>query len=144
MERALVVERRQHRSTVNAVAICFSLRLPASVKIGAYFFGGDDADRGRDQGVQGALKFSGWESGLRFEMRYLPERVDACVGAAGALDENFFLGDLRSCFGESALDRWQAGLDLPAVEGSAVVGDCEFDVAHGDESRLSHGGTNGM
>jgi hypothetical protein len=28
------------------------------------------------------------------------------------------------------LDGWLAGLDLPAVEGGAVVGDGEFEVAH--------------
>src|SRR4029077_17381718 len=37
---------------------------------------------------------------------------------------------LVRCIGERALDRGQARLDLPAVEIRAVVGDCEFDVAH--------------
>jgi hypothetical protein len=38
------------------------------------------------------------------------------------------------------LDGWQAGLDLPAVEGGAVVGDGEFESAHRGFVELSHGG----
>ena len=56
-------------------------------------------------------------------MRDLAERVDAGVGAAGAVDGDRFLGDLADGVVEGALDRWQAGLELPAVEVGAVVGD---------------------
>ena len=65
-------------------------------------------------------------------MRDLGEGVYAGVRAACAVDEDFFLGDLAGGFGDGALDGGLAGLDLPAVEGGAVVGDCEFEVAHVD------------
>jgi len=67
---------------------------------------------------------------LRFEMSDLSEGVDAGIGAACAVDEDFFLGDLAGGFGDGALDSRLAGLDLPAVEGGAVVGNGEFEVAH--------------
>ena len=70
----------------------------------------------------------------------LAEGVDADVGAACAVDEDFFLGDLAGGFGDGALDGRLAGLDLPAVEGGAVVGDGEFEVAHGDRGIIACGG----
>ena len=100
------------------------------MEIGADFFRGYDADRWRKQGVQGAMEFGSGEGGLRFEIRDLGESVDAGVGAACAMDEDFFLGDLAGGFGDGALDGRLAGLDLPAMEGGAVVGDGEFEVAH--------------
>src|SRR5579864_8486327 len=99
MERALVFEWRQHLTAPDAVAVGFSLGLPASVEIGADFFCGDDADGGRKQGVQGALEFCGGKAGLRFEMGDLAERVDASIGAACAVDEDFFLSDLAGGIG---------------------------------------------
>ena len=56
-------------------------------------------------------------------MAYLAEGVNAGVGAAGAEEEDFFLRDLAGGIGYGALDRWQARLQLPAVELGAVVGD---------------------
>ena len=79
VERALVFEWRQHLAAPDAVAVGFALGLPASVEIGADFFGGDDADCGRKQGVQGALEFGGGDGGLRFEMGDLAEGVNAGV-----------------------------------------------------------------
>ena len=123
-------EWRQHLAAPDAVAVGFSLGLPASVEIGADFFCGDDADCWRKECVESALKFGWRESGLRFEMGDLGESVYAGVGAACAVDEDFFLGDLTGGFGDGALDGGLARLDLPAAEGGAVVGDGEFEVAH--------------
>ena len=58
----------------------------------------------------------------------LAEGVDAGVGASGALREDGFPGDVADGFGESALDGWERRLDLPAVEGGAVVGEGELPV----------------
>ena len=63
-------------------------------------------------------------------MAHLAESVNARVGAAGAEEEDFLLGDLAGGFGDGALDGGQARLKLPAVELRAVVGDGELDVAH--------------
>ena len=55
----------------------------------------------------------------------LSEGVDACIGAAGALREYGFTGDLEDGFGEGSLHGWQAWLDLPAVKRCPIVGeDC--------------------
>src|ERR1700741_3340406 len=107
----------QHLAAPDAIAIGFSLSLPAGVEIGADFFCGYDANGGRKQGVEGALKFGGGEGGLRLEMRHLTERVDARVGAACALDEDFLLGDLARGLGDWALDCPGAGVGLHGLGG---------------------------
>ena len=143
MERALVFEWREDLTSPDAVAVGFSLGLPASVEIGADFFGSDDADCGRKKCIEGALEFGGGEGGLRFEMGDLREGMDAGIGAACAVDEDFFLGDLAGGFSDGALDGRLAGLDLPAVEGGAVVGDGEFEVAHCDDGLIIAWGSRG-
>ena len=93
------------------------------MKILADFLRVDDADGWWEQRVQAALDFLRVEHGVRFEVRDLAKRVNAGVGAAGAMDGDGFLGDLADGVMDSTLDRWQAGLKLPAVEIGAVVGD---------------------
>jgi hypothetical protein len=60
----------------------------------------------------------------------LSERVDASVGAAGPVDNDVLFGDFARRVIEGALDRRQGGLKLPAVEGGALVSDCELNVTH--------------
>ena len=72
----------------------------------------------------------------------LSERVNAGVGAAGALGEDGFAGDVVDGAGEGALNGGEVGLDLPAVVGRSVVGEGCFPVRHGDvrtvSRRLAH------
>ena len=63
-------------------------------------------------------------------MRNLAERVDASVRPARSVSHNIFFGDFSRGVVDGALNRGQAGLKLPAVEGGAIVRDGEFDVAH--------------
>jgi len=58
--------------------------------------------------------------------------VDAGVGAAGPLREDALAGGAVDGVSERALDRRQAGLNLPSVKGCAVVGEGELPVLHGD------------
>ena len=58
------------------------------------------------------------------------EGVEAGVGAAGALGEDGFAGDAVEGLGEGSLHGGEAWLDLPAVEGGAVVAEGELPV-HG-------------
>jgi hypothetical protein len=104
----------------------------------ADFFGGDDADGMRQHGIHAALKFGGGEIGMGFEMRDLAEGVDSGVGAAGAVDGDALLSDFLEGVFEGALDGGDLGLELPAVEVGAVVGDGEFDVLHFVARGLSH------
>ena len=61
----------------------------------------------------------------------LAEGVNAGVGAAGALGEDGLAGDVEEGVGERSLDGREAGLNLPAVVGRAVVGEGELPVRHG-------------
>jgi hypothetical protein len=61
----------------------------------------------------------------------LGEGVDAGVGAARALGENGFAGDAVEGLDECALNSGESGLDLPAVVGGSVVGECDLPVRHG-------------
>ena len=63
-------------------------------------------------------------------MRCLAERVDPGVRPARSVSHNIFFGDFARGVIDGALNRGQAGLELPAVEGGAIVRDREFDVAH--------------
>ncbi len=44
-------------AAIDAVAVDFAVRGPASIELRAGFFRVQDADGGREDGVQGALKF---------------------------------------------------------------------------------------
>ncbi len=100
-------------------------------KLPGAWVGGEDADGWRESAVEGAEEVGGRDGGGEREGGDLGEGVDAGVGAAGALGEDGFAGDVVEGLGEGALDGGEAGLDLPAVEGRAVVGEDEFPVLHG-------------
>jgi hypothetical protein len=77
-------------------------------------------------------------------MRSLAERVDARVRAACSVYHNvIFFGNFPRGVVDSALNRGQTGLELPAVEVRAIVGNREFDVAHVQQG-LSHAGQKRM
>ena len=57
----------------------------------------------------------------------LSERVDAGIGTARSVESEWFLGDDGEGVFDLFLDGVAIGLDLPAAEGSAVVGDGEFE-----------------
>ena len=62
------------------------------------------------------------------EVSDLPECVDAGVGSSGAVETDWFFGDFLEGFFDEFLNRDAVGLDLPTGEGSAVIGDGEFEV----------------
>ena len=66
------------------------------------------------------MRDGGWRRGWgnRGEGGDLREGVDAGVGAAGALGEDGFAGEVEDGFGERSLDGGEAGLYLPAVKRS--------------------------
>src|SRR5580698_1451310 len=123
-----VIERKKDGAAGDAVFVRFGLSQPAGVESLADFLGGDDADGMRQHGIHAALKFGGGEIGMRFEVGDLAQGVDSPVGAAGAVNGHALLGDFLEGVFEGALDGGDFGLELPAVEVGAVVGDGEFDV----------------
>ena len=102
----------------------------AGVEVWRNRLDGEDADAGREAAVEGAVEVGCGDGCSEGEGGDLGEGVDAGVGAAGALGEDAFAGDAVDGVGERALDGGQAGLDLPAVEGGAVVGEGELPVRH--------------
>ena len=72
----------------------------------------------------------------RFARRRPGRGVDAGVGATGSVDSEIFAGEFAEDVNESALNGGLAGLDLPAAEVGAVIGEGELDVAHERESSV--------
>ena len=67
----------------------------------------------------------------QIEMRDLAERVDAGVGAAGALHHDLLAGERLDRRHDRALHRRRIVLVLPAGERRAVVFDEDFVARHG-------------
>jgi len=102
----------------------------AGMEVGWGVLGGEDADAGREQVVEGAEEVSGGNGGGQGEGGDLAEGVDAGVGAARALGQDALLGDAVKGVAEGALDGGQSRLDLPAMVGGSVVGEGKFPVGH--------------
>ena len=88
-----------------------------------------DDDVVRQQRVQAVLDILDVKPGLRMKARHLAERVNAGVGAAGSDQCDVLLEEGSQTPLERSLDGPPVRLDLPAVEGRAVVFDEEADVA---------------
>jgi len=59
----------------------------------------------------------------------LSERVDACIGAARALRESFFAGEVFESGHQCPLNGQSVGLNLPTGEVVAIVSKREFEIA---------------
>lgn len=116
----------------NAVLVGFAEGAVACVEIGGREFDGEDADARRKSTVEGAVEVGGGDGNREREGGYLGEGVDAGVGAAGALGEDVFSGDVADYVGERALDGGQVGLNLPAVVGASIVAESYLPVRHED------------
>lgn len=103
----------------------------AGVEVRGDLLDGEDANAGREDAVEGAVEVEGGDGDVQREGGDLGEGVNSGVGAAGALGEHGFAGDVKDGLGQGALDGGEVGLDLPAVVGRAVVGEGGFPVGHG-------------
>ena len=115
---------------VDAVLVGFADGTVAGVEAWGNLLGGEDADAGRERAIEGAEKVRGGDVGGEVEACNLGKRVDSRVGASGALGKNDFAGEVLDGLGEGALDGGQVRLDLPAMEGGAIVGEGEFPGPH--------------
>src|ERR1700730_9126706 len=146
MQSTADIEWWKNSAAIEAVTIGFSLRQPAGMEIVPNFFTGDDADCGRQQSVQGALKFRCRQVGSGLKMGSLSERMNASVRAVPFVHHGVFLSDFARGVVDGSLDRGQAGLELPAVEGGAVVRDGQSHGAHAQghyRMRRRRSGTSG-
>ena len=105
----------------DAVLVGFAAGPVAGVEGFGDSFGAEDADARWEGAVEGAEEVFGGDCGFEREGCDLREGVDAGVSAAGALREDSFSGEVVERGGEGALDGREVRLDLPAVEGRAVV-----------------------
>src|SRR6266436_5090390 len=139
VERKRVVQNvaPEHRwnnfPSVDAVTVDFSARRPARMKVRADFLGGGDANRGREQRVQSALKLACGQRGLRAKACDLSERMHPGVGASRTMQLHIFLRNAPQHIHDFALNRGFVQLHLPAVKVGTVVGDGELEIAHASE-----------
>ncbi len=98
----------------------------------------EHADGRRENVVQSQCPVFGRDRRGGLEGRYLGQRMHTGIGAAGALGQYIFAGQPSNSRGECALDGGAAGLHLPAGEVGAVVGEDQFEIAHG-WLRIRHG-----
>ena len=59
----------------------------------------------------------------------MSERVDACIGAAGALRQGFFAGEVFESGHQCPLNGQSVGLDLPSGKVVAIVSEREFEIS---------------
>lgn len=106
------------------VVVGFSAGGKAGVEIRRDLGGLHHADRPGEFGIEGGEPVPGahGECGRRIEMGRLGERVDASIGAAGAVDADGLAGDGGGGLFKQVLDGVSPGLRLPAVEGASVIG----------------------
>jgi hypothetical protein len=116
----------------DTVFVYFSAGGVACVEVFGGVVEGEDTDGGWEGTVEGDVEVGGGDGGVEGERGYLGEGVDAAVGASGALGEYGLSGDVVDGLGEGSLDSGKSGLDLPTMEGGAVVGEDGFPNRHED------------
>ena len=113
----------------NAVFVSLSLGIKARMKFGIYLFSREYPDGGRQQPVHGAAQVAQRNGIGDGERRHLRERVDPCVGAPGSGDVHRSAFHAGNDFLQSPLYRGKAGLHLPAVKRTSIVGEGNSDAA---------------
>lgn len=122
-------KRRQNRSGGKFVAVGFFASVKAGMKIGRDFLTGHDADGGGKVAIErrNPVVWVEREVFRGVKMGDLAQRVDAGIGATRGVQADFFFGHSREGGFDSLLNGVSIGLDLPAGEKGAVVGDGEFE-----------------
>ena len=121
------------------VNVGFLNRGKASVEVIGDFLAFHDADGGRELAIKGGNPVEGVHGEIvrSIEVGHLAEGVDAGIGAARAVNTDGFLGDGGDGFLNAFLNGVGIGLDLPAAEGCAVIGNGEFEVHGGSAVGLA-------
>ena len=88
-----------------------------------------NADILRQHGVEGVAELFRRDAGFGVEMRHLPLRMNACVGAGSAGDADRAAGQLAQCLFNHLLHSDRITLGLPARIRRSVVGDAQRDAA---------------
>ena len=110
------------------------------VEIVRHVFRRQDRDRMRAQmRVQSVADGVGLDRLGEIEMRDLPERMHAGIGAARALDRHALAGQLLDRDFDLALHGHGVGLELPAGKRRAVIFDQDFGARHDSTERRCRG-----
>ena len=120
----------------DAVVIALGAGGVAGMEAFRHFIDGEDANGGGKPVVEHDAEVCGRNGAGGLKGCDLGEGVNAGVGASGALGQKLLSGEALDGVGQSALDGGLAGLNLPAVEGRAVIGEREFESAG---AHRSHG-----
>jgi len=93
-------------------------------------FGPKDADIFREHRIESHEKSCHWNSRRGVKMGDHAEGVDTGIGAAGTVQGDGFVTEVRQPFLQFFLDgRFTMVLPLPAVVAAAIVGDQQPDIA---------------
>ena len=126
------VAREEGRANVaakNSVAISFGDSRTTGVKVRRHFFHGKNTDGAGQYIIEGAAEICCRNWRLKHYGCGLGERVDAGIGASGALRKSLFAGQLFNNGHQCPLDGGAIGLDLPSGEVVAVVSQREFEIS---------------
>ena len=123
-------EGREDGLETEVVGVGFRLGGKASVKVVGHFFAFENTDGGREFGIErgNPIEWVHREVVGGVEVGDLAEGVDTGIGASGAVETDRFFSDFPEGFFDEFLNGDAIGLDLPTGEGSAVIGDGEFEV----------------
>src|SRR5215469_12517267 len=128
---------RTDSAAIDAVAIGFRARRLAGMEAGRDFVAGENPNRGRQNVIERKRQIRGWNHRIGGKRRHLFEGVHARIRPSRALRQYVFAGDSSNSRTERALNAGCIGLDLPATEVGAVVGQGQFQIAHGEsKSRI--------
>ena len=137
---AMGEERRQDGGEAEAVGVGLGNGGEAGVEVIGHLFAFNDADFGRELGVEGWNPVEGvhGEAVRCVEVGDLAEGVHAGVGATASVEAKGFLGDGGEGLFDQFLNGLGIGLDLPTAKAGAVIGDSEFEM-HEDKRGASAG-----
>lgn len=116
-------QRGGHRAVFDEVPIALRPCPAAGVKARRGFLDHEDTDLSGEQSIEPRPNLQRSEGAGGGQAGDLPKGVNTGVGSAGSGHLDRFPEDLFEGFCENPLDGGPAGLDLPAVEGRAVVPD---------------------
>ena len=120
-------EWRNYVSTPDSIVVGFGAGGVAGVEVVRHFFDRQHANGGGKPVIEHDAKVGGGNAARGLKGGDLREGVDSGIGASGTLREQTLRGETLNGVGERALNCGLAGLDLPSVEGGAVIGESEFE-----------------
>jgi hypothetical protein len=115
-----------HIASPDTVVVALGAGGVAGVEVFGHFIHGEYPDGGGETIIEHNAKIRGRDRAFSLEGYDLGEGVDSSVRASGALRQQLLPCQALYGAGQGALNGRLAGLNLPSVEGRAVIGEREF------------------